>query len=237
MNLNNIMSASTLKGIGKKTNATPSEVESVLSTALPLLVQSMANNAKDEEGAQSLSTALSQHASSNVNSKLKNVDPSDGVKILKHVLGGDTKAANKSIAKKSGVSAATTAGILALAAPLLMNALGKEKEESKTSESGLAGLLLSLLKGGSSSGSGSLLGALLGGSGSSSSSGKKDDDDDLLGSLLGSFVGSDDDDDDDDDDSILEQVGSLAAGLAGSGSGKKDNSGLTGLLLNLLKSK
>lgn len=230
MNLNDIMSASTLKGIGQKANATPDQVQSVLSTALPVLVQAMANNAKSGEGAQSLGAALSQHAAADVDKSLKNVDPADGVKILKHVLGEDAKTANKSIAKQSGISATTTAGILALAAPLLMNALGQEKEESKTSDSGLSTLLLSLLKGG---GGASLLGALLGGGGSSSSSGKKDEEPDFLSSLLGAFSGKDDDDDD--DDSILEQVGSLAAGLSGSG-GKQDN-GLAGLLMNMLKSK
>jgi len=234
MNLNDIMSASTLKEIGKKTNTTPNEVESVLSTALPILIQSMANNAKDDEGAQSLSTALTQHAGSGVTGSLKNVDPVDGVKILKHVLGSDVKEANKSIAKKSGVKASNTAGILAVVAPLLMNALGKEKEESKTSDNGIAKLLISLLTG-SSSGSSSILGSLLGASGSSSS--KDDDGNDLLGSLLGSLTSSNNSkDDDDDDDSILDQVGSLAASLTGS-SGKKDDSGLAGLLLNMLKSK
>ncbi len=228
MNLNDIMSAATLKAIGKKANATPEEVKSVLSTALPVLVQSMANNAKDGEGAESLNNALSQHAASKAS--VKNVDPADGVKILKHVLGGDVKAVNSSIAKKSGVKSSTAAGILALAAPLLMNALGQEKEDSNTASSGLAKLLLSLLKGGSSSSAG-LLGALLGASGSS---GKEDkDDDDLLGSLLGAFSGKDDDDDD--DDSVLAQVGSLAASLGGSG--KKDDNGLAGLLLNMLKTK
>lgn len=225
MNLNDMMSASTLKEIAKKTGATPEEVKNVLGTALPVLVQTMANNAKSGEGAQSLGIALSQHAASNAT--VKGVDPADGVKILKHVLGGDVKAANKSIAKQSGVNAATAAGILAMAAPLLMNALGKEKEDSKTSNSGLAKLLLSLLGNGGSAG---ILGALLGGGSSNS---KKDDEGDLLGSLLGAFTGKDDDDD---DDSILDQVGSLAAGLAGSG-GKKGDDGLAGLLLNMLKSK
>ncbi len=226
MNLNDIMSASTLKGIGKKANATPEEVKSVLSTALPVLVQSMANNAKNGEGAESLDKALSQHASSGAS--VKNVDAADGVKILKHVLGGDVKAVNSSIAKKSGVKASTTAGILALAAPLLMNALGQEKEDTNTSSNGLAKLLLSLLKGGAGSSAG-LLGALLGTS--TSEDEDKDDDNDLLGSLLGAFSGKDDDD----DDSVLAQVGSLAASLGGSG--KKDDNGLAGLLLNMLKSK
>lgn len=227
MNLNDIMSASTLKGIGKKANATPEEVKSVLSTALPVLVQSMANNAKEGEGAESLDKALSQHAASKAS--VKNVDAADGVKILKHVLGGDVKAVNSSIAKKSGVKASTAAGILALAAPLLMNALGQEKEDSNTSSSGLTKLLLSLLKGGAGSSAG-LLGALLDASGSSDKE-DKNDDNDLLGSLLGAFSG----DDDDDDDSVLAQVGSLAASLGGSG--KKDDNGLAGLLLNMLKSK
>lgn len=230
MNLRDIVAASTLKGIGKKTNATPEQVESVLCTALPVLVQSMAKNAQSEEGAQSLSLALSNHAASDVDGSLKNVDPADGVKILKHVLGSDAKAANKSIAKKSGVSASTAAGILAMAAPLLMNALGKEKEESKTSEGGLAKLLLSLLGGGGASGAGGLLGALLG----ASSGGKKDDDSDLLGSLLGAFT---DNDDDNDDESALAQIGTLAASLTGSGGKKDDDNGLAGLLLNMLKSK
>ncbi|MEA5059776.1 MAG: DUF937 domain-containing protein [Candidatus Pelethousia sp.] len=233
MNLNDIISASTLKGIGQKTNATPEQVKRVLTTALPIMVQSMAKNAKNEEGAQSLAKAFAAHANFKADASLKNVDPADGVKILKHVLGSDVKAANKSIAKQSGVSASTAAGILAMAAPLLMQVLGKETETSQTSASGISKLLLSLLKAGGS-GSGSLLGTLLG---NSDSANKEDDENDLLGNLLGAFTN--DDDDDEDDESILSQVGSLAANLAGSGSsGKKDgDNGLAGLLLTMLKSK
>ena len=69
------------------------------------------------------------------------MDTEDGAKILTKILGGETETVRNAVAKKSGASKVDTSKILAMAAPLLLAALGSQKKKTKTQSDGLAGLL------------------------------------------------------------------------------------------------
>jgi hypothetical protein len=107
----------------------------------------------------------------------------DGVKILNHIYGDETKtaAAQKEVAAKSGIDPAKVAKIMAAAAPVVLTMLAKtNKKANKTSAvsnsdglSDLLGGVLSLAGGGSSKNSGLDIGSLIGAMTGSSS--KKDD--------------------------------------------------------------
>lgn len=146
MNLKDLLSSDVIASIAKSTGASKSDTTSVLATALPELVKSMASNASTKSGAKSLAKALDDHASDdNVSSLLKNVDLDDGAKILTNILGKNSNSVTASIAKKSGVDNAMINTILTTAAPLLLSALGSEKKKSKATENDLGDLLGALL--------------------------------------------------------------------------------------------
>ena len=125
MNLTDLLSSSVISSIAGQTGTSEKDTQNVLANALPALVGAMAQNASTEDGANSLAKALDDHTSSKgLASLLQNVDTEDGAKILTKILGGQNDAVQKAVAKKSGASKVDTSKILAMAAPLLLAALG-----------------------------------------------------------------------------------------------------------------
>ncbi len=190
--LDTLLSGSSLSALSEMTGAGSDQVQKVLSQAVPTLVSGMKKNASSKEGEQSLTTALSNHAqddTSDVASFLKNVDLTDGDKILSHILGGSKPTVESGIAQKAGVSKDQTATILAAAAPLLLSLLGnkKEEEDQKESSGGLMSIFSSLLGGKDDKDDGfgldDVASALLGGSKDDNSGGG-------LGDMLMGGVGS-----------------------------------------------
>lgn len=192
-----LINKDTIAQLAKGSSASENQVESLLNSALPVLMQNMANNASTAEGSASLSKALSQHASAggttNVTTLLKQADTKDGEKILGHLLGGSKEEVTGGLAKKSGLNSGTTLMLLATLAPVLMNLVGNEKEKAEKEDSGLdLGDLITLMGGGSKKKSGGidlldLAGDLLGDDSSKKKKKKSSDIDllDLAGDLLG----------------------------------------------------
>jgi len=154
----------------------------------------MQKNSESEEGAFQLDKALDDHAQtdvSDINSFLDQVDTEDGMKILNHILGNDreTERVEKNLAARTGADKDQVAGILSMAAPLLMSYLGKEKQKSKQKTSGdskdaLMSMLGSMLSGGSGD-SGLDIGSLIQfATRDSDNDGKSD-----LGSMLSGLLG------------------------------------------------
>lgn len=164
MDLNSILGAlasgNNASEIGKQFNVDSDKVNQIINSALPTLIGAMQKNASTESGASSLAGALASHLGDGIN--LSNASLTDGSKILKHILGGESNSTISALAQKNGVSSAQAGGILSAIAPMLLGLLGKGQKSSNTGIGGLGGLLGGLLGGGSSS-SGGGLGSLLGG--------------------------------------------------------------------------
>lgn len=229
--LGSMTSSSAVDSISKKSGGSTDQVTSLVSSALPLLLGSMTNNASTEQGATSLLNALSQHTSTaSVEDQIKDADEEDGGKIINHILGQNTANVTKSLSKDTGLSTAQVAKILAIVAPVLLTALsGATKSAKKTSKKsaidlsdgidakdilGAASLLMSANNqsksskktSSSSSVASSLVSSLLGGGSSQQSTGTAD----LLGALLGG--GSSKDTSSVDGTALLSSLLSLAAG-------------------------
>ena len=174
-----------VSALGGKASASDDQVTQALLQALPSMLGKMQTNAKTKTGADSLLKALDQHdlSEEDIVKIIKSADMEDGVKILNHIYGDETKtaAAQKEVAAKSGIDPAKVAKIMAAAAPVVLTMLAKtNKKANKTSAvsnsdglSDLLGGVLSLAGGGSSKNSGLDIGSLIGAMTGSSS--KKDD--------------------------------------------------------------
>ncbi len=154
-----LLSSDTIKTLSKRTDVSQKDVTSVLSAALPLLLDGADKQAQDE--GSGFASALKKHAANDtgdIGSFLGSVDLADGAKIIGHLLGSSNDSQTKKIAKDTGVSAEKTGTVLSAAAPLLMSLLGQqtEKEESGLSVGSLVGTLLGNVD------VGSLIGGLLG---------------------------------------------------------------------------
>ena len=174
-----------VSALGGKASASDDQVTQALLQALPSMLGKMQTNAQTKTGADSLLKALDQHdlSEEDIVKIIKSADMEDGVKILNHIYGDETKtaAAQKEVAAKSGIDPAKVAKIMAAAAPVVLTMLAKtNKKANKTSAvsnsdglSDLLGGVLSLAGGGSSKNSGLDIGSLIGAMTGSSSN--KDD--------------------------------------------------------------
>jgi hypothetical protein len=135
-----------IRRISQQVGADPEKTATAVSGALPLLVSALARNTQQGEGgAQSLLGALDRdHDGSILNDVLGFLgqgDTSPGEGILRHVLGSRRPGAEQALGKMSGLDAGKIAQILALLAPLVMGALGRERKKRDLGTGGLADLL------------------------------------------------------------------------------------------------
>lgn len=181
--------------LSKAAGASSEQTQQLVAAALPLLLSGMYQNSATQEGAQSLSQALDRHApdaQKSTSAMLSKADAQDGLKIVKHILGGDEKEVTRKLSQSTGLSQKQVSGMMGQLAPVVLSLVGSHKQEEQAASSGLAGLLggallgggfqqaqqgglnvanlAGALLGGSSSGSGNLLSGLLGGAQTQSAS-------------------------------------------------------------------
>lgn len=207
--LNSPIGKTLINGASQQLGQDKKQTASALSTALPLILGAMKNNASTPDGAAGLLSALgNRRHSGGILDSLGNIlggggiDQdvlSDGAGILGHVFGGREQNVAQAVSKSSGMDLSSAMNILKVAGPLVMGVLGKETRQKKVTDQG---------------GLGDLLGGMLGGGGQQEQS--------LVNRLL----------DADGDGSIIDDV----AGMLLSGGGKK-SSGLGGLLGGLFGKK
>jgi len=156
--LNSDLGKTIISGVSNQTGQDQNKTSSVLTMALPVLMQAMKRNASTPEGAQGLLGALENKHDGSILDNLgglfgggvSNDVMEDGGKILGHVLGNKQRNVETALSQKSGMDAGSVAQILKVAAPILMGVLGKQKREKQVqSPNDLGGLLGGLLKGNS----------------------------------------------------------------------------------------
>ena len=134
------------------------QTKTAADSALSTLMAALSKNAAQPEGASALANALDrdhdgsilddltgilgkmgqpqqQQQSSPMNSAL------NGAGILKHVLGGKQSNVIDMISKMSGLNNGNSGSLLAMLAPMVMGALGKQKRQQNLDQGGLSDLL------------------------------------------------------------------------------------------------
>lgn len=174
--LNSDLGKQIISTVGQQAGTSENETTSVLSSALPTLVNAMQHNATSEDEAGGLLGALlgGKHDGGlldNLGGLLSGggIDTEDGGKILGHVLGNDQTHIESNLSQNTGVSTDKISMILKIAAPLLMAYLAnKAKSGNVQNGTDLGGLLGGLLGGSqnrtetsSNEGNGSLLTSVL----------------------------------------------------------------------------
>ena len=135
--LSAVMSQDSVKQISRSVAVPPKDVQSVLMSALPALLGGAVEQANNQNTASGFVGALNQHSASdtsNLTSFLSGVDMDDGMKIIAHLLGGNSNAVAEQAAQKSGLDLKTTLKILSLVAPLLMSLLGKSAQTQQQTQ-------------------------------------------------------------------------------------------------------
>ncbi len=134
-----------LSQISQRVGADGQTTGSALETVLPVLLSALAKNASTPEGAQSLDRALAKdHDGSvleNIGGLLSDPAVGEGSAILGHILGSRQSTVAQAISRATGLSADQVDRLLQIAAPLVMGALGKQKQIAGFDTNGLASYL------------------------------------------------------------------------------------------------
>ena len=124
-----LLSDDSVKTVSKKTKSNSSQVQDIVTLALPFLVDGIKSQASNKKTSSSLVKALSDHGkkdATDLGSFLSNVDVADGAKIIGHLLGSKEKDVAKDIAKKTGTDSNQVVELLANIAPLVMTLIGNQ---------------------------------------------------------------------------------------------------------------
>lgn len=180
-----------LNQMAQQLGADESSVQKAVTAALPLILGGMAKNSASDQGANALLGALQRDHDGSV---LNNVagflggggSQKDGLAILNHIFGNREPAAEEAVSKASGLDLAKVGPLMAMLAPLVMGALGREQRSKGLNAGQLAGLLLGERQQANSGVAGQLLSMFLdqGGSGNKNSGLAN-----AAGSILGKLMG------------------------------------------------
>ncbi|MGI9036840.1 MAG: DUF937 domain-containing protein [Pyrinomonadaceae bacterium] len=142
--------------ISQQVGAEPSMVNSAVQMALPMILNQLANNASTPQGAESLNNALEQdHSGGGILDSLGSLSglassifgggqtspQTDAGAILSHIFGSNQGQVAQQVSNRTGLGTGQVAQILLMLAPLVMNYLGKKKQENGLDAGGLSNML------------------------------------------------------------------------------------------------
>lgn len=136
-----------IRQISRQVGADEGAVSKAVSGGLPLLVSALARNSSHESGASALLGALDRDHDGSVLDDVMGFlggggAASAGAGVLKHVLPGNRQAgAEAAIGKMSGLDGRQVSQILAMLAPMVLGALGRQRQQKNLDAGGLADLL------------------------------------------------------------------------------------------------
>lgn len=181
------LDANQIGAIANKLGVDPTQAQSAIEHAIPLIVGGMAQNASTAQGANALNNALGAHGG-DLSGLLSGIlgggaggTSGIGGAILGHVFGGNQGAVNQGLGQATGLGQNNAGQLMAILAPLVMGALANHAQGQNVGAGGLGGLLTQEVQqvqqqGGSAGG---LLDAVLGGNSGGLSG--------VLGGLLNAF--------------------------------------------------
>jgi len=122
------------------------DVTKVLGGALPAMMAGLSRNAATPEGAPGLLGALDRdHDGSIMDDVAKYLAGAGaaaaGTAILGHIFGPKQERVETALSRSTGVERGSVGKIMALAAPMVLGYLGRQRRQQKLDAPGLAGLL------------------------------------------------------------------------------------------------
>lgn len=137
--------------IGGDKDQTANAASGIINT----LLGGLAKNAGSQDGADSLAGALDRDHDGSIFDNLSgllsgdaqggNASTMNGLGILQNILGDKAGGAAGLIGQMSGLSSGQSGNLMALLAPILMGALGKQKQQNGLDGGGIASLLSNLV--------------------------------------------------------------------------------------------
>ena len=136
-------------GIGQMSRSTglgESDVTQLLSGALPALLAGLSRNAASSDGAAGLLAALDRDHDGSIMDDVVGYlggggATTGGAGILQHIFGGRQGQVESALSRSTGVDQSSVSDILAMAAPLVLGYLGRQRRAQNLDAAGLSSLL------------------------------------------------------------------------------------------------
>lgn len=133
--------------IGRSLGLDDKTVETALSAGLPLLISALAHNASNPDGASSLFGAIERNHNGSIFDSVSSMlngglAAQDGERILGHALGDRQRdSAASAIGRLSGIDGQKALRLLAMAAPFVLGAIGRARQQGRFGPGGLGSYL------------------------------------------------------------------------------------------------
>ncbi len=190
MILKQAVSGDNLAQLAEKTGISEDKLPNAIEASLPAIMEGLNQNSNTKSGAEALDKALDKHDGSILdslaNGDLSGIDLGDGAKILGHIFGDAEGDVEDELGKEAGISSGQSADLMSALAPLVLGALGKEKQDGGLGAMAMSALTTQLVSSflgddsNSSSKDSGLMGLITGVLGSAA----KDADDSILDDIL-----------------------------------------------------
>ncbi|WP_109473018.1 DUF937 domain-containing protein [Ornithinimicrobium cavernae] len=139
-----LLSAIPVSRLAQQVGADEAEVEQAVRQVLPALVGGLSANARNPEGAASLTGALGEHTDRDPLSDPSGIDTADGAKIVHHIFGNQSEDVVNQLGGLGGAGGTLIRKLLPILAPIVLSWLAKKLSGS----GGLGGALGDALGGG-----------------------------------------------------------------------------------------
>lgn len=139
------MGGETIGQMGKQLGAQPEQMQVAIGNALPLLLDALARNSSNEQGASALAGALDRDHDGgildNLGGLLSNPEAGQGAGILGHIFGNKQQNVESTLSRASGLTSGSTGKMLMMLAPIVLGYLGRKKRKENLNQGGLADIL------------------------------------------------------------------------------------------------
>ncbi len=134
-----------LKQISSQLGADENTTKNAIPMVVGLLLNALAKNAANKNGAEALNNALSEDHDGgildDITGFLGNYQDGDGEGILGHVLGDNRPAVEEELSNNTGLDTSAVSNLFTMIAPLVMGALGKAQKDEGLEAQDIAKLL------------------------------------------------------------------------------------------------
>lgn len=138
--------------LSQNLGANQTSINSAIQMALPMILNGLARNTSDPQGAQNLDKALEQDHDGSLLDNLmgylgsgaqspQTSRQTNGIGILEHIFGGRESNVAKEVSQKTDLDMGQVAQLLITLAPIVMGYLGKQKRQEHLDSGGLSNWL------------------------------------------------------------------------------------------------
>ncbi len=141
------LGGSVLGQMNRQVEAPQDQLSQLAKSAIPALLAGLSRNASNEQGAQALLGALDRDHDGSILDDLSGFlgsgqSVNDGQKILGHIFGSRQNQVARHLGQESGLSQESVSKVMAMLAPVVLGALGRNRRQEQSMSASDLGRIL-----------------------------------------------------------------------------------------------